>query len=321
MYSCMMAINSMKRFCLFIVLLPLATSSGVWDFAESDFYEPETPFRYDRRLRVNMREILCRPPNLCSLDLRYTYTPGVPKNFQTLDVYQPPANAKQTKRMVMYVHGGKWAVGDKNNKIEDKVSYFRDQLGYIFVSVNYRLVTETNNVMYPDFAIDVAAAIAYSLEKFNLDSLSLIGHSAGAHLVSLVSTDPSYLAGHNLDLSSINFVAPLDTEAFDVAAKGGPTYAFGNNLAIWEEASPITHVDRNLVGNIPPHLLVTRGTAKRREIVEEYTEALERAGVPVFVFDASPLSHEEITGVIGNPRDTFVTPAIYKMLVRYNPPK
>lgn len=215
------------------------------------------------------------------------------------------------------VHG---LLGTKKNKIEDKVSFFRDQLGYIFVSVNYRLVTKTNNVMYPDFAIDVAAAIDFALGKFNLDSLSLIGHSAGAHLVSLVSTDPSYLAEHNLDLSSINFVAPLDTEAFDVAAKGGPAYAFGNNLVIWEEASPITHVDRNL-GDIPPHLLVTRGTAKRREIVEEYNEALERAGVPVFVFDASPLSHEEITGVIGNPRDTFVTPAIYKMLVRYNPPK
>ena len=255
------------------------------------------------------------------MDVRYSHTPGVPKNYQALDIYLPPADGPQEDRIVMYVHGGKWAVGDKKNKIQDKIRYFRDELGYIFVSVNYRLVTKTNNVMYPDFVVDVAAAIAYVLDRFDLDSLSLIGHSAGAHLVSLVSTDASYLAEHGLGLSSINFVAPLDTEAFDVPAKGGPTYAFGNNLEIWEEASPLTYVERyrSRPNQIPPHLLLSRGTLARRQIVEEYAEALESAGVFVHTFDASSLSHEEVTTVIGTPGDTLVTPRIHKMLARYNP--
>ena len=178
---------------------------------------------------------------------------------------------------------------------------------------------------FPDNANDVAAAIAYVLNnarKYGATgkSVSLIGHSAGAHLAALVSTDEKYLKKFGKTLSNINFVAPLDTDAFDLRARGGNPqtiiHAFGRWKSKWDAASPITHANKGR--GRPPHLLVYRGDNTRKKNVEAYAKQIQRYG-SVKTFYATQYTHKEINTAIGKRRERVVTPQIHAMLNKYNP--
>src|SRR5687767_1316432 len=56
--------------------------------------------------------------------------------LRTLDVYAP-ADAKNLP-IVFWIHGGGWQTGDKTD-VKLKPQFFMDQ-GFVFVSVNYRLL-------------------------------------------------------------------------------------------------------------------------------------------------------------------------------------
>jgi arylformamidase len=170
--------------------------------------------------------------------------------------------------LVIFVHGGGWKRGDKNNATgQSKAPHYLGQ-GYAFASINYRLVPDAT---VEQQATDVAASVAYlrrNAQKLGIDPkrIVLMGHSAGAHLSALVGTDPQYLRGAGLDVSALSGVIPLDGAAYDVPAQMaegtrfmGDTYkqAFGADLArqkalspYWNAASPnspaflILHVER-----------------------------------------------------------------------------
>lgn len=114
---------------------------------------------------------------------------------------------------MIFVHGGGWRRGDKSAVVR-KAAFFTGD-GWLFVSVNYRLVPEGR---HPTNVQDVANALAWvhnhSAEVGgDPDAICLMGHSAGAHLASLVATDERYLenAGHSLGI--LNGVIALDTQA------------------------------------------------------------------------------------------------------------
>ncbi len=109
-----------------------------------------------------------------SADIRYSQTEDGKTELLTLDVYRP-ANAADLPVMV-YVHGGAWSFGDKQ-AVGQKMPFFCKQ-GYVFVSVNYRMLPETE---VPDQAQDVAAAVAWMhdhAKEFggNADRMFLMGH-------------------------------------------------------------------------------------------------------------------------------------------------
>jgi len=247
-------------------------------------------------------------------DLVYRKVEDVDRNLVSLDVYPPRRGCPAP--VVVWVHGGGFRVGDKRHQIASKVRLFTD-LGYVLVSVNYRLtdVTDDEPVRYPTHADDVAAALAWIERRIaryggDPDRVAVIGHSAGAQIVATLATNERILSGHGLALTDLACVAPLDTEGFDItrlAGAGVRMYldAFGSDPAVWADASPITHVAPGK--GIPPHLLVQRGTAARRAVLARYAEALQRVGVPVTTLDASGLSHNEINTRIGAPDDTVMT--------------
>ena len=75
-----------------------------------------------------------------------------------------------------------------------KLEHWR-ALGYAVASVNYRLVPDAR---VEDQAADIAAALALLKQRaaqlgFDGTRIALVGHSAGAHLVALVGTDPACL--------------------------------------------------------------------------------------------------------------------------------
>lgn len=170
---------------------------------------------------------------------------------QTIDVWRP-TDTRARAPLVLFVHGGAWTKGDKDNATgRYKAGHYTGQ-DYVFASANYRLVPD---VAVEDQAQDVANAVAALVEQahklgIDPDRIVLMGHSAGAHLVSLVGTDPRYLARAGLSLPAIDGVIALDGAAYDVPrqmAQGGRfmqriyRQVFGTDTARQQQLSPAAH--------------------------------------------------------------------------------
>jgi acetyl esterase/lipase len=137
---------------------------------------------------------------------------------QRYDVYAP-ADARGAP-VIFMVHGGGWVRGDKGmaNMVQSKVARWVPR-GFIVISTNYRLVPDVDPV---EQARDVARAVAAAQRQAatwggDRTRFVLMGHSAGAHLVALLSADPT--------LATAQGAAPwlgtvvLDGGTMDVAAK------------------------------------------------------------------------------------------------------
>lgn len=229
--------------------------------------------------------------------------------LQTVDFW--PAIRKQAP-LVVFVHGGGWKRGDKQMMDRsEKLSHWRS-LGYAVASVNYRLVP-ANSVEQQgaDVATAVAALKARSA-TLGIDGtrIALVGHSAGAHLVALVGTDPQYLRAAGLGFDDIAGIIPLDGAAYDVAAQmqEGPrimrdTYkqAFGTDPARQAALSPTVQAG---APNAAQFLIlhVERDDGQRQ--AEALAAALDRAGSTAAVegFDGTGLrGHAAINRDLGDP--------------------
>jgi acetyl esterase/lipase len=242
------------------------------------------------------------------------YGSGSGSNETNLDVYASPD--AHERPVVVYVHGGGWAAGDKAN-VDLKPGFFVEN-GYVFVSVNYRL---TPDVGFPTHVEDVAVAIRWVHDHIvdyggDPSQIDLMGHSAGAHLVALIGTDPRYLKAVGLGLWAIHAVVPLDTQAYDLAAlaaeSGGSLpslYAatFTQKPAAWADASPIAHVTYGT--NVPPMIVaVSRGVGEspnrhRVEQSQSFVAALREAGVEAEIVVSLGQSHNDINRQFGEPGD------------------
>jgi arylformamidase len=255
--------------------------------------------------------------------VRYATIPGFTANSTSLDVYTPtrPCNAP----VVMWVHGGGYHTGDKANQIADKVTLFRGR-GEILVSVNYRLTIagDPDSAHYPDHYVDVSHAVKWvhdNIATYGGDPsrIALLGHSAGADIVSNVVTNPVYLDAFGLPLSVITCAGPFDTEGFDkVASNGGDEEALqwldalGNAPNYQVTTSAKTYVAAGK--GIPPMISVVRGTATRRAIEQAFIDQLNAAGIPATKIDAQTLTHGEVNSQIGAPGDTVMTPPLTAFL-------
>lgn len=228
---------------------------------------------------------------------------------QTLDVYTAPKGKDQP--VVLWIHGGGWKAGDKGN-VQKKPQAFVDK-GFLFVSTNYRFVPD---VTVKEMTGDIAKAIRWvhdHAKEYGGDpkSIFVMGHSAGAHLAALVSTDERYLKAEGLPLSIIKGCVPVDTAVYDVKKQIdsiGPvraaTYSsvFGKDEASQKEFSPITHVAKGK--NIPPFLILhvaDRPDSKAQS--QLLADRLKDAGVSAKVVAAEGTTHATINANLGKSGD------------------
>ncbi|HRZ84328.1 MAG TPA: alpha/beta hydrolase [Candidatus Hydrogenedentes bacterium] len=261
-------------------------------------------------------------------DIPYAEIPGTDPNLLRLDLYLPDPAPKGSVPLVVWVHGGGWSIGDKSNAMDCKASLLTGA-GYALASVNYRLSPripsdDPGRIMHPVHAQDVATAVFWLREHapeygFDPGRIALMGHSAGAHLVSIVATDASLLGAHGLTPENLAGIVSLDTEGYDVAAhmSNGPASgiyqnAFGEDPALWAAASPITHVAAGR--GIPPFLIVTRGSAFRKGLSRKFADSLEDAEISATVVDAGRYSHADVNRKLGMPGETVVTPPVMAFL-------
>ena len=249
-------------------------------------------------------------------DIAYARMQGVDPASLSLDLYAP--EGVEGAPIMLYVHGGGWSRGDKQ-AVARKPELFCGS-GWLFASANYRMLPE---VTPAEEVRDVARAIAWLHEhaaEFGGDPgrIYLMGHSAGAHLVALVSTYPAPLEEVGLGLAALSGTVVIDTGAVDLephmANVGGIRLfrdAFGEDPAFWREMSPMTYVAPD--AGIPPMLLLTRGAETRVEHSRHLAEALVMCGVDATVVNLPEHSHESINRRIGVPDDP-VTEAVVAFL-------
>ncbi len=226
----------------------------------------------------------------------------------SLDIYSPIVG--EDFPVVVFVHGGGWAIGDKASSSHDNKRDFFVEHGYIFVSINYRLAPEVGFPVYPD---DVAKATAFVLNwvgKFKGDTKNvfLMGHSSGAHLAALIATDDSYLNQYNYSPQNIKGVILLDSGAYDIPAtmqynlennnqSGLAIYqtAFGEEINTWDEASPINYISETT----PPQIIFYVATREITKLIgTRYFNVLKQYNNSQ-IYPVENTSHEEINKNFG----------------------
>lgn len=232
-------------------------------------------------------------------DVRYGDEP-----LETFDVYAP-ARANNAP-VIFMVHGGGWRRGDKSARgvVQAKVANWVPR-GFAVVSVDYPLLPDSP-------PLQQAQAVAKALATAQRDAAQwggdphrfvLMGHSAGAQLVALISAEPA-LATSQGAVPWLGTVA-LDSAAYDVAAImrdrhfGLYDEAFGSDHATWVAASPALQVK----SRIAPFLAVC--SSQRRDSCPQARRFADKArghGNRIEVLPVD-LRHGEINAQLGLAND------------------
>ncbi|HXS74522.1 MAG TPA: alpha/beta hydrolase [Rhodanobacteraceae bacterium] len=248
------------------------------------------PQRYSREVTL--------PPNVrVQRDVAYGSDPQ-----QRFDVYLPPR--AHDAPVILLVHGGGWQRGDKamNNVVQNKLTRWVPR-GLVLISVDYPMLPQADPLQQ---ARSVAQALAWAQRhaaEWGADprKFILMGHSAGSHLISLISAEPSIAisAGAQPWLGTV----ALDSAAFDVAQimRGHhlPLYdqAFGSDPSSWNAASPLAQLHSRMA----PFLAVC--SSRRDESCPQAQAFVDKArsfGTQARVLPEN-LSHEEINEQLGLP--------------------
>lgn len=216
--------------------------------------------------------------------------------LQTMDAYLP---ADPKGPVIFMVHGGAWRLGDKSadNVVKNKVERWVSR-GFVFVSVNYRLLPDADPVMQ---AGDVAKAFKLARDKARSwgadpSEFILMGHSAGAHLAALVASDPS-----RYGLRPWPGTVELDSAALDVSEimnSRHPRFydrAFGDDPQYWKNASPVENLSRSAAP-----ILAVCSTRRRNSCSQarQFADKGKALGVRIEVLPED-LSHMEINERLG----------------------
>jgi acetyl esterase/lipase len=175
-----------------------------------------------------------------------TYGPAADHRNE-LDVYLPNNHSKKTP-MVVFIHGGFWAKGGKQQLPKPLIDLLVGEKGYAMASINYRFVKAGAN-KYPTQMDDVVLAMNYLSNKadslgYKKRSFAIIGASAGAHLALMYAyaNDPKKMTKTVVDI-----VGPTDLADSVVRGRGGIadatiSYFLGNpdpKAAIAKTSSPL----------------------------------------------------------------------------------
>ena len=152
----------------------------------------------------------------------------------------------------MFIHGGSWSGGDKNDFGEAITAILPKLTNYALVNINYRLANSTNR--FPTQMTDIQSALDFVKSKgteymVDANKVGLIGASAGAHLALLqaykFNTDGRIKAVVDIfgptDLTDLYFNHPFPTASQPVLVNFlGTTPTV--NAALYQQASPINFI-------------------------------------------------------------------------------
>lgn len=173
----------------------------------------------------------------------------------SLDIFVPK-DAAQPRPVMLFIHGGGWSKGKKEDYIYYNVAFAK--LGYVTASVQYRL---TPDHVFPANVQDVKCAIAFLREhaaEYAIDPSTVIaiGGSAGGHLALMAgyAQDPALGCPDNPEADTsvqavVNIYGVVDcTTPVAIAAHQVINYIgkpYDEAKEAYEDASPLHHLDAN----------------------------------------------------------------------------
>lgn len=239
-------------------------------------------------------------------DIAYrTGVPG-PSGKDSLDLYLPQGNSGVP--VVVWYYGGALQQGDKSDATEAGAAQRFASAGIATAVVNYRL---SPGVSHPAHIQDAAASFAWVKRHIaeyggDPDQVFVAGHSAGAYLLALLATDERYLAAHGLSARDIRGLVPVS--AFFWVERAGvapdrPKTVWGNDEAVWADASPAHH----LRAGLPPMLILYADGDEpwRQQQNEEFEREVRKAGnARVGIVRIAGRTHMSILGHLSDDGDS-----------------
>ncbi len=236
---------------------------------------------------------------------------------KVLDIVRPKGELDKPMPVLIWIHGGGWAGGDKGFGVA-RLKPFAEK-GYFCVTISYTL---TGQAIFPAQIEDCKCAVRFlraHAEKYNLDAdrIGVWGSSAGGHLSLLLGSSAGIkeLEGSRgwPKFSSrvqavCSFTGPADISKMThlphaAVLIGGP---IEKNLEKAARASPVTYVSKD----DPPFLMIqgTKDPLVPHEQGVIMKEALKKAKVPVELVSLEGAGH-------GGPR--FDGPDIQKKITEF----
>jgi acetyl esterase/lipase len=210
---------------------------------------------------------------------------------QRLDIYVPGNREEGPFPLIVWIHGGAWKYGSKDNC--PVASWI--QKGYVVASIGYRL---SQDAKFPAQIEDCKEAVCWLKQnalQYKIDKKRVVawGDSAGGHLASLLGTagdTPEWENGNPALCSRVQVVidwfgrADLTRVSTDPAMAASPV-AFllggsGEKVAkLSRQASPIFHVSKG-----DPPFLIMHGDRDNTVPLQQslaFAKSLQEAGVAV----------------------------------------
>ncbi|UJH92055.1 alpha/beta hydrolase [Antarcticibacterium sp. 1MA-6-2] len=156
---------------------------------------------------------------------------------QKYDIYLPANRSTAITKVLIFIHGGGWIQGDKNDMEEYIPILAEDHPDYAIVNLNYRLAKLPTRAAFPNQFLDIQRALQHLTEAAVdygiLAEFGLIGVSAGAHLA--LQFDSVY---DNFDQVKLvcSIVGPTDLT--DPFFKQNPDFLLALQFLVDENAYP-----------------------------------------------------------------------------------
>lgn len=217
---------------------------------------------------------------------------------QRLDVYAP-VDGGGNNPVLVFFYGGSWASGFRQGYAFAAKAFA--SRGYTVVVPDYRLVPD---VHFPAFVEDGASAVAWTLANIAQHGgdparVSLMGHSAGAHIAMMLALDTQWLKAAGVDpkaiRAAVGLAGPYDFYPFTYAATRA---AFGH-VPDGRLTQPI-----NFARPDAPPIFVAHGADDKLVYPKNsiaLAEVLKKAGAPVALKTYPDLGHVGIVTALSKP--------------------
>lgn len=221
---------------------------------------------------------------------------------QQLDIHLPnrlPHTDQQSLPVIVFFYGGSWDSGDKEDYLFVAEAF--TSKGYAVVIPNYRVYPE---VKFPQLMQDPASAAKWvkaHIAEYGGDAqqIFLIGHSAGAHLITMLALNPDYLAQVSLTPQAFNgYVGLAGPYDFLPLKSARLKEIFGSEQT--QHASQPIHYVR---GDNPPLLLAVGlqdGTVWPRNTFH-LAQAIRAKQGPIEVIEFPKYGHVDMVAKLAKP--------------------